>query len=90
MGIDLVGYRVIEAGLLASDQQQSLTDVTIAYGTSRLGIEIRGRGPADGVHEQFRGISERVALYNGTVTVRPMNTGGYRVDVQLPREVLSQ
>jgi signal transduction histidine kinase len=86
-GVDLLGYRVIEAALLGANRNRQPTDLTLDYGRSRLTIEIRGQGPANGLDERLHGISERIALYDGTLAVRRANAEAFSISVQLPREV---
>ena len=86
-GVDLLGYRVIEAALLEATGNRGLTDLTLDYGRSRLTIEICGQGPVDGLDQRLLGISERIALYDGTLTIRRANAEAFAISAQLPREV---
>ncbi|MBV9838911.1 MAG: hypothetical protein JO156_12375 [Solirubrobacterales bacterium] len=83
-GLDLLGYRVIEAAL-RGDGGRRPTEVTVDYSRARLTIEIRGQGPVKGLDRQLHGISERIALYNGTLTIKPLDAGGFAISAQLPR-----
>jgi len=84
-GVDLLGYRVIEAVLLGADVEHRPTDVTLDYGRGRLAVEIRGQGSVTGLSQQLHGITERIALYDGTLTVQPETPGGFAISAQLPR-----
>ncbi|MBV9817782.1 MAG: hypothetical protein JOZ07_05465 [Solirubrobacterales bacterium] len=84
-GLDLLGYRVIEAALDACNGDRRPTDVTVRYGRARLAIEIRGHGSVAGLDRQLQGISQRIALYNGTLTVTPLDVKDFAISARLPR-----
>jgi signal transduction histidine kinase len=85
-GVDLLGYRLIEAALLAPDGDRRPTDVTVDYGQGRLEIEIRGRGSVAGLDRQLHDVSERIALYDGRLTIRAVNANSFAIIARLPRE----
>ena len=83
-GVDLVGYRVIEAALLtAADHHASRAVVTVRYQEYELELEIRGDSTIPDLDELLRGMSERVALYDGSL--RALRAGnGFAVLARLP------
>lgn len=85
-GLDLLGYRVIETTLLAADSQ-SHVEVTVSYGQSRFEIAIHGHSPLASLNEQLRDVSERVALYNGTLRIAPRSEGEFALNARLPLTV---
>jgi signal transduction histidine kinase len=87
-GVDLLGYRVIEATLLAAAANGAdHTDVVVGYGQSWLEIGVSGRSPVAGLDEQLQGISTRVALYDGTLPIEPINVDGFVLNARLPLAV---
>lgn len=69
-GIDLVGYRVVEAALLAATEHGSRrVTITIGYRRGQLEVEVRSDGPVLPRDELLAGVTERVALYHGTLQV---------------------
>jgi hypothetical protein len=82
--LEELGYRVLEAAL-GVDGDRCPTDVTVDYGRARLGIEIQGQGSVEGLDRQLHGISERIALYEGPLTINPLGAGGFAISAQLPR-----
>jgi signal transduction histidine kinase len=84
-GIDLVGYRVAEAALRSAAQHGSRrASVTIHYRPHDLGLEIRGDGHMPDLDGELQGMSERVALYDGSL--RPLAVAGERfgLEARLP------
>jgi signal transduction histidine kinase len=82
IGIELSAYRIVEEALAHADGGQ--TDVLVRYADQRIEIEIAGAGRSsrDGLVQ----MSERVALYGGTLETGPRAGGGYLVRAQLPVE----
>lgn len=85
IGIELSAYRIVEEALAHADGGQ--TDVLVRYADQRIEIEIAGAGRSsrDGLVQ----MSERVALYGGTLESGPRAGGGYLVRAQLPVEAAS-
>jgi signal transduction histidine kinase len=82
-GIDLVGYRVVEATLRsAASQRCPRAVVTISYAADWLALEIRGEGALPDLERELRGMSERVALYNGSLRTLPAD--GFALQARLP------
>jgi glucose-6-phosphate-specific signal transduction histidine kinase len=87
-GVDLLGYRVIEATLLAAAANgPNHTEVFVGYGQRGLEIEVCGRLPVAGLDEQLHGISSRVALYDGTLQLEPLAEAGFALNAHLPLAV---
>jgi signal transduction histidine kinase len=87
-GVDLLGYRVIEAALLAAAANgPNAAQVIVGYANSRLEIEVRGRLPVAGLDEQLNGISLRIALYDGTLRIEPLTKAGFALNARLPLAV---
>jgi signal transduction histidine kinase len=82
IGIELSAYRIVEEALAHAHGGQ--TDVLVRYADQRIEIEIAGAGRSsrDGLVQ----MSERVALYGGTLETGPRAGGGYLVRAQLPVE----
>jgi signal transduction histidine kinase len=80
IGIELSAYRIVEEALAHADGGQ--TEVLVRYADQRIEIEIAGAGRSsrDGLVQ----MSERVALYGGTLETGPRAGGGYLVRAQLP------
>ena len=80
IGIELSAYRIVEEALAHADGGQ--TDVLVRYADQRIEIEIAGAGRSsrDGLVQ----MSERVALYGGTLETGPRAGGGFLVRAQLP------
>ena len=81
-GVDLVGYRVVEAALRAAGNGTRQTSVTVRYHPERLELEIRGDGRI-ALHE-LDGIGQRVALYDGSLRALPSGDGGFALLARLP------
>jgi hypothetical protein len=87
-GVDLLGYRVIEATLLAAAANgPNHTEVFVGYGQRGLEIEVRGRLPVAGLDKKLHGISSRVALYDGTLRLEPLAEAGFALNAHLPLTV---
>jgi signal transduction histidine kinase len=83
-GVDLVGYRVIEAVLYSAARHRSLrTVVTIRYRPHELQLDVLGDAPLLDLDHDLHGIVERVALYDGSVRAVPAD-GGFAVEARLP------
>ena len=90
-GVDLAAYRIAQEGLTNAVRHSGATEavVTVRYTPRRLEVEVadNGRGVATREHSGGHGlvgIRERVALYNGTVSLEPGPTGGTRLAASLP------
>jgi signal transduction histidine kinase len=84
-GLDLVGYRVIEAALLSAvHHRSSHVTVTVRYGTGRLELDIRGDGSMPELDQELHGISERLALYDGSLRAMPTEGYGFALQARLP------
>jgi signal transduction histidine kinase len=84
-GIDLVGYRVVEAALHSVARRHGRrATVTVRYRPERLQLEIRGDGTALGLGHELRAMSERVALYDGRLEVVSADGDGWALDARLP------
>ena len=82
-GIDLVGYRVIEAALTrAAEAQCSQAWTRIRYTRGWLELEVDGDRPALGAHTGLASVDERVDLYGGRLTVEP--AGPFALRCRLP------
>lgn len=84
-GVDLVGYRVIEAVLQRAAQHHSRrAAVTIRYRPHELELDVRGEGSIPDVEHELGGIVERVALYDGSLRTLSGGGDGFAVEVRLP------
>jgi signal transduction histidine kinase len=89
-GVDLVGYRVIEATLhRAVHRQGGGAVVTVRYRSDALELEIRGRGAMPGLEQELRGMSERVALYEGNLQELSAEDDEFALQARLPLEAMS-
>ncbi|TDK24539.1 sensor histidine kinase [Arthrobacter crusticola] len=94
LGAELTAYRVVQEALtnvLKHAGPQAAAEVTLAYGPRGLSITVDddGRGAAAdpataGARLGITGMTERVRLYDGTVSAAPRPGGGFRVEVFLP------
>ncbi|RYC13271.1 sensor histidine kinase [Nocardioides zhouii] len=93
-GIDLAAYRIVQEALTNCLKHSAATraDVGIAYGADTVTVEVTddGRGPARGETSGhgLAGMRERVAMYDGDLSVGAGAEGGFRVHAVLPREVV--
>jgi signal transduction histidine kinase len=88
-GLDLVGYRVIEAALLsAAHHRSSHALVTVRYHPERLELEIRGDGSMPDFERELRGMSERVALYDGSFRAVSTDDDGVALQARLPLQAM--
>jgi signal transduction histidine kinase len=82
-GVDLVGYRVIEAALrTAATSGCRLAVVMVRYRPDDLELEVRSGDSIPDFEQTLRGISERVALYGGSLRVVPAD--GFELCAHLP------
>ncbi|MFZ0041734.1 MAG: histidine kinase, partial [Solirubrobacteraceae bacterium] len=82
-GVDLVGYRVVEAALGAvttSGCRRAV--VTVRYRLGDLELEVQSDDSIPDLEQTLRGISERVALYGGSLRVAP--AAGFALHAHLP------
>ncbi len=84
-GIELVGYRVVEAALwLAADHAAKTASVTLRYGATQLELDVDTDASITDAEQALIGIADRVALYEGTLRVSQGQRGSYAVRVTLP------
>jgi signal transduction histidine kinase len=90
-GVDLAAYRIAQEGLTNAVRHSGATEavVRVRYSPRRLEVEVtdNGRGLNGAQHSGGHGlvgIRERVALYNGTVSLEPGADGGTRLAASLP------
>jgi signal transduction histidine kinase len=89
-GIDLSAYRIVQEGLTNTlkHAEASRAHVVIRYDADALRIDVRddGRGSAggDGLGHGLVGVRERVKLYDGEMTARTANGGGFLLSTRLP------
>ncbi|MHA7207563.1 sensor histidine kinase [Arthrobacter sp. MDT1-65] len=94
LGAELTAYRVVQESLtnvLKHAGEHTTTEVTLEFGARGLGITVDddGRGAAPdpataGTGQGIAGMTERVRLYDGTVSAAPRTGGGYRVEAFIP------
>jgi signal transduction histidine kinase len=83
-GVDLVGYRVVEAVLQSAAQHHSRRAlVTTQYRSGQLELEIRGHGAIPDLDRELSSIAQRVALYDGSV-LSTAASAGFTVRARLP------
>lgn len=84
-GVNLVGYRVIEAILASALLHRSRhTAVTIRYQRRELELGVRGDGTPVDLKEELRSVAERVALYNGSLETLSEGNDTFLVHARLP------
>ncbi len=92
-GVDLAAYRIAQEGLTNAVRHSGASEavVRLRYSPRRLEIEVsdngrglNGRAASTSGGHGLVGIRERVALYNGTVSLEPGATGGTRLAASLP------
>jgi signal transduction histidine kinase len=84
-GIDLVGYRVIEEVLArAACHHCRAAVVSVRYRPDWLELEIRGEGSIPDLEEDLRGMSERVALYDGSLETVAARDDVFALQARLP------
>lgn len=84
-GIDLVGYRVIEAVLReAAESGVTSAAVTVRHRSDRLELEVSGDVSIPDLERQLEGIAERIALYDGSLRRLPVGDTGFTLQAVLP------
>jgi signal transduction histidine kinase len=87
-GVDLVAYRVVESALLAASARPSHRDtVTIRYAANQLEIEIVGDIAIPDLAKRMQSVTQRVALYRGSLHMMPISADGFLVQARLPLTV---
>jgi signal transduction histidine kinase len=82
-GVDLVGYRVIETALrTAATSGCRDAMVTVRYRLGDLELEVQSADSIPDLEQTLRAISERVALYAGSLRLAQAN--GFALHAQLP------
>jgi signal transduction histidine kinase len=83
-GVNLVGYRVIEAVLACALLHRCRhAAVAIRYGRRGLELDVRGDGAPADIERELGSVAERVALYNGILESRS-GGGTFSVHARLP------
>jgi signal transduction histidine kinase len=92
-GIGLAAYRVVQEALTNTVKYAvgADTQVRVAYAPSQLTIEVTDTGgavsaTATGNGRGLIGLTERLAVYGGTLDTGRRFTGGYRVKAMIPLE----
>ena len=84
-GIDLVSYRLIETTLFsAANQPGSHAAVTLIYNPAELDLDIHGDAATPNLEETLHGMTERIALYEGTLNILRAADGGFALHATLP------
>ena len=84
-GVDLVGYRVVEAALQSAAQHHSRRAVvTVRYQPQAIELDIGGHGSIPALDPQLRAIAQRVELYDGTLRLAPADGGEFALQARLP------
>jgi signal transduction histidine kinase len=90
-GVDLAAYRIVQEGLTNALRHSGAASVEVGVGYDPTHLEIwvtdDGRGLAaapEGGGHGLVGIRERVALYDGTLTLQPGPRGGTTLLARLP------
>ena len=92
-GIDLAAYRIVQEALTNCLRHSAATraEVTISYGADTVTVEVTDDGPGPARSQTsghgLAGMQERVAMYDGELSVGARAGGGFRVHAVLPREV---
>jgi hypothetical protein len=82
-GIDLLGYRVLEAGLTHAAQARcAAATARLTYTPGSLELEVRGDEHATGSAPNLAALRERVDLYGGRILIDPH--GPFTLHCQLP------
>jgi signal transduction histidine kinase len=92
--VDLSAYRIVQESLTncLKHSGASHATVTVRYRPEDLEVEVIDNGRGSPQHKEnlnrggrgHLGMRERVALFNGEVSIGPMSSGGYRVWARLP------
>ena len=84
-GVDLVGYRVVEAALQSAAQRHTRRAVvTVRYQPNEIELDIRGHGSIPDLDDELQAIAQRVALYNGSLRMSPTDAGEFALQARLP------
>jgi signal transduction histidine kinase len=84
-GIDLVGYRVVEAALASAARHHSRrAGVIVRYLPKQLELEIRGDTTMSDLDAELPGLTERVALYDGNLRALDGSDDGFVLHALLP------
>jgi signal transduction histidine kinase len=84
-GVDLVGYRVVEAILACALLHRCRrAAVAIRYGRRGLELEVRGDGAPVDLNEELRSVAERVSLYDGSLEALSGGEDTFSVYARLP------
>ncbi len=84
-GINLVGYRAIEAVLTSALIHRSRSAaVSVRYGRRELELEVCGYGMPVDLEVQLRSVAERVALYDGSLETTSGENDTFSVLARLP------
>ncbi|MBG0832571.1 sensor histidine kinase [Planomonospora sp. ID67723] len=93
VGLNLSAYRIVQEALTNTLRHAGPTrsEVTVAYRSRMLCLDIVDEGPRDGrapasggPGHGLVGMRERVALFHGRLSAGPLPDGGYGVRVSLP------
>lgn len=91
--LDLSAYRIVQEGLTNALKHSGgrRADVTVAYASDKLRLEVRDDGPGgfaqtDGFGHGLIGIGERVKAYGGDMSAFVAATGGFVLRASLPLE----
>jgi signal transduction histidine kinase len=90
-GINLVAFRVIEAGLrsLGPGGGRRAT-ITVGYGARWLELGVRADGPVSTeVDEELQTVAERVALYGGQLSIPGAGAAEFELHCRLPLETMA-
>lgn len=93
-GVELAAYRVVQEALTNTVKHASgaTAAVTVEYSPGHLRMEVTdtggrpGAGATTGNGRGLIGLSERLAVYDGTLDTGRRPTGGYRVEALIPLE----
>ena len=91
--LDLSAYRIVQEGLTNALKHSGgrRADVTVAYASGLLRLEVRDDGPggfarSDGFGHGLIGIGERVKAYGGDMSAFVATSGGFVLRASLPFE----
>jgi signal transduction histidine kinase len=91
--LDLSAYRIVQEGLTNALKHSGgrRADVTVAFGSGQLRLEVRDDGPGgfprgDGFGHGLIGIGERVKAYGGDMSAFVATSGGFVLRASLPLE----
>jgi signal transduction histidine kinase len=91
--LDLSAYRIVQEGLTNALKHSGgrRADVTIAFASGQLRLEVRDDGPggfarSDGLGHGLIGIGERVNAYGGDMSAFVATSGGFVLRASLPLE----